>query len=111
MSQMSQPKHTELPWEQDNYVIRHGRIDVCRCDDTENSLATDAANAEFIVRSANSHYALVEALEEAIKDLVCTRNSARHAAKDDARWEGVGDVLENRIIACRTVLKQAKGES
>ena len=54
---------------------------------------------------------LYDALSEAIKDMICTRNSAWHAAQTDPRWEGVSDILSSRINDCQAALKKARGES
>lgn len=51
---------------------------------------------------------LREALDEAIRDLVCTRNSAWHAAQTDHRWKGVSAELNRRIEACRIALRRTK---
>lgn len=101
---MTEAKHTELPW----YAVATGVSDeslmqICVDDDrfsqhigyvTKNRYVNGSvrANAEFIARACNSHYALVEALEELLSE---SSTFAREQAKRKAR----------------ATLKQAKGES
>ena len=61
---MSDAKHTPGPWiaNANKILGLDGRL-VTMLDDLETTCAEDEANAEFIVRAANAHDALVEALE------------------------------------------------
>lgn len=66
------------------------------------------ADLSDVERILNSHDVLVDALNEAIKDLVASRNNAQSAAKTDDRWEGVASILDERIDACREAIAQAQ---
>lgn len=74
-------KHTPLPWAAnikdsglyDKTDISHDSGFICRFDSSDEGYigefddATIKANAEFIVRACNSHYDLLEALDEIVQ--------------------------------------------
>lgn len=69
------------------------------------------ADLSDVERILNSHEVLVDALNEAIKDLVASRNNAHSAAKTDDRWEGVASILDERIDACREAVAQSQSSA
>ena len=70
MSEQNEQKHTKLPWVVDENAVdsdpnngyTHHRVALCLASDSCGDMCY--ANAEFIVTACNSHYDLLEALEE-----------------------------------------------
>lgn len=54
---------------------------------------------------------LVEALEEAQKDLIAASINMRRAQKTDSRWDGVPEIISDRVNAIHDVLAKHKGEA
>lgn len=80
-------KHTPLPWKQNNVGdVVSGKTVILETYDNQ-----DEANAAFIVRACNAHYALIEALEGLLKEM-----------------NGYGD--EEHEAKAIAALKLAKGE-
>jgi hypothetical protein len=74
---MSNPAHTPLPWKASDSgtgiwsagepLGKNKIIAICSCDAVSRPKDENTANAAFILRACNSHYELLEALENLIK--------------------------------------------
>lgn len=124
----SSDTHTPLPWkveeghiQRDSNGIRYWQItdgqDAIACNqfcyagyDPE----VNAANAAFIVHAVNSHHDLIEALREARTELSLTRTNImceinRCTDPRDSRWEGVPEILKERIAKIDAILTKEAG--
>lgn len=114
---MTETAHTPLPWTfeagvEDNegefYVCHAGTV----CTETTVCNPHSEADARFIVQAVNSHHRLIEALEDARTSLSITRTNImceinRCADPRDSRWEGVPEILKERIAKIDAALKEA----
>jgi hypothetical protein len=74
---MSNPAHTPLPWKASDSgtgiwsagepLGKNKIIAICSCDAVSRPKDENTANAAFILRACNSHYELLEALENLIR--------------------------------------------
>jgi hypothetical protein len=76
----------------------HSYIKVCGDVD-------DVKNANIIAAAPE----LLEALQEAVKDLVAYQINARKAAKINNRWEGVAEAVQPSIDKARDAINKALG--
>ena len=58
----------------------------------------------------NSHHRLVDALDNAVKDLVAYQVNARIASTYNSKWEGVSELVQPTIDSARAALAKARGE-
>ena len=58
----------------------------------------------------NTHDRLVDALDNAVKDLVAYQVNARMALKSDGRWDGVSELVQPTIDSGQAALSKARGE-
>lgn len=80
-----------------------GEYDVCHVGN-----GADGPFNAALISAAPDLYA---ALDEATKDLVAAQVNARRAAKRDAAWEGVAELIQPSIDRARAALAKARGES
>lgn len=108
---MSAVKHTPVVIDLDGVTVmtdhKHGHHTICR------SASPDSA--AFIVQAVNSHYALIEALEDARTTISLTRTNimceiGRCADPSESRWAGVPELLKERLDRIDATLSLAKGE-
>ncbi|MGZ8432797.1 MAG: hypothetical protein ACXWYM_00435 [Candidatus Binatia bacterium] len=99
---MTKAQHTELPWKTNAMEVftdagkssKRIAFATGKAQGDDNSLEELKANAEFIVRACNSHYELLEALQET--------------------WAHFGDAMSDEEIALKekslAAIAKAKGE-
>lgn len=110
---MTETAHTPLPW-------RAGDSEIFGADDSvvctvhwRSGDDCHQANLETIVHAVNSHHDLIEALREARTELSLTRTNImceinRCADPRDSRWEGVPEILKERIAKIDAILTKAE---
>ncbi|AGH31856.1 hypothetical protein SLPG_00062 [Salicola phage CGphi29] len=104
---------TETPWSYCELVNDDGHVrysvegrngeEICVID-------CDDYTAERDARAMASAPKLVEALGDALTDLIGYQVNARKAAKHDSAWEGVAEAVQPRIDKARAALAKATGE-
>lgn len=106
---MSEFKGTPGPWKIDKY----GRvIDVLGMTIAARGIANPMvadpeswANSKLVSAAPE----LLDALQEAVKDLVAYQINSRNAAKINNRWEGCAEAVQSSIDKAREAINKALG--
>lgn len=106
---MSEFKGTPGPWEgKEVSICSQDKAGLCLgflATSCEVRRAEGLANAHLICSAPQ----LLEALQEAVKDLVAYQVNARHAAKTNDRWEGCAEAVQPSIDKAREAINKALG--
>jgi hypothetical protein len=107
-SSVTPAPHTPLPWSFSPWHIEEGSPAVRAPAGYIVCTTASDNDAKYIARACNSHYALVEALEECVTILDGAQSGFIPGCGSDIAWQNGRD---ERIASARAALSAAKGET